>query len=110
MAKLSDFKEGAPYDAPYVEIESIMGKPFKLKDCQYFENAKGPGVHALIDLNGDELRICSHGVSVTDTLRNPELIASLKAEGPIDCKFVRVKSKTNNGREVLKIVDASEDA
>lgn len=106
MAKISDFDTTAPYEAEYIDINEIIGKPIIIKDVSPFENNKGKGVHALIECGGNEWRICTHGVVVVDSLGRAEVLEALKSGETIECKFVKVPSKTNNGREVLKLEDA----
>lgn len=109
MAKLADFYNDSPYSADYIDIESILGKTVTLIHTQGFENAKGKGVHALISIDGEERRICTHGISLTDTLTKAEIQDALEKGDYFVVKFVKVKSKTS-GNPVLKVIDAEEDA
>ena len=105
MAKISEFSTTAPYEAEYIEVNDILGKPIKILGVTVFSNNKGPGAYALIELDGKQYRICTHGVVVVDSLGRAEVLKALEAGEVIECKFVKVPSKTNNGREVLKLED-----
>lgn len=105
MAKISDIVMTSPYTAEYIEINDLIGKPIEIVDITPFENNKGKGVHALITLDGKEYRICTHGVVLTDKLSRAEIIAAVKEE-PIECKIVKVASRTDKSRQVLKLEDA----
>ena len=105
MAKISDFDTTAPYEAEYIDINEIIGKPIIIKDVSPFENNKGKGVHALIECGGNEWRICTHGVVLVDRLSRTEILEALKTES-IECKIVRVASGSDKSRQVLKLEDA----
>lgn len=105
MAKISDFETSAPYEAEYIDINEIIGKPISIKDVSPFENNKGKGIHALIECDGNEYRICTHGVVLVDRLTRAEVLEALKTES-IECKIVKVASGTDKSRQVLKLEDA----
>ena len=107
MAKISDFKAGNPFpDAEYVELMQILDKPLTIRGIMPFSNKKGDGVHILvIDGDGDELRICTHGGAITDMLSNDELIAVAESEGIGPMKFVKRKSETS-GNVYIAMEDA----
>lgn len=110
MAKISAFKNTNPYpDADFVEVESILGKPIKVKGVEYFENEKGPGIHILADMDGDEIRICSHGVALVDQFNRTEIYDCLK-DDVIEGKFIKITSSKNKDRKVLKFVDPEDSA
>lgn len=109
MAKISEFSESAPYDAPYVDLNSIIGKNVIVEDMTPFENAKGKGVHLLCTIDGQECRICSHGVAVVDTFVREEIASLLDAGDTIECRFIKATSKTNPTRTVIKVVDPTEE-
>ena len=105
MAKISEFSTTAPYEAEYIEVNDILGKPIKILGVTVFSNNKGPGAHALIELDGKQYRICTHGVVLTDRLSRAEVLDALKTES-IECKIVKVSSSTDKTRQVLKLEDA----
>ena len=105
MAKISDFETTSPYEAEYIEVDDIIGKPIIIHDVTPFENNKGKGIHALIECDGKEWRICTHGVVLTDKLSRTEILEALKTEN-IECKIVKVASSTDKTRQVLKLEDA----
>ena len=106
MAKISDFETTSPYEAEYIEVDEIVGKPIIIKDVTPFENNKGKGVHVLVVLDGKEYRICTHGVVLTDRLSRAEILEALKGGESIECKIVKVSSSTDKTRQVLKLEDA----
>lgn len=105
MAKISDFETTSPYEAEYIEIDELIGKPIIIHDVTPFENNRGKGIHALIELDGKEFRICTHGIVLTDRLSRAEVLEALKTES-IECKIVKVSSSTDKTRQVLKLEDA----
>lgn len=105
MAKISDFETTSPYEAEYIEIDELIGKPIIIRDVTPFENNRGKGIHALIELDGKEFRICTHGIVLTDRLSRAEILEALKTES-IECKIVKVSSSTDKTRQVLKLEDA----
>jgi len=110
MAKISDFKPTNPYpDAEYAELDSILDKQITLIDAEVFENKKGKGAHILAQIDGKEIRLCTHAVAIADLLAKEELQNALKSGDYIVCKFVKVKSESNPERQVIKLVDV-EDA
>lgn len=105
MAKISDFDTTAPYEAEYIDINEIIGKAISIIDVTPFENNKGKGIHALIECEGKEYRLCTHGIVLVDRLTRTEVLDTLKTER-IDCKIVRVASGSDKSRQVLKLEDA----
>lgn len=106
MAKISDFATTAPYDAEYLDVNAIIGKPITIMDVTVFENAKGKGVHILIQLDGKEYRLCTHGVAIVDTLGREEIGKALDEGDYITCKIVKVASQRDKSRQVLRLEDA----
>lgn len=106
MSKISEVKQTNPFpDLEYQEIESVLGKPLEILEAVSFENKNGPGVHIRARMDGKEVRFCTHGVAICDTLGRPEVLETLKEES-IECKFVKEKSTKDPRKEVLKLVDA----
>ena len=109
MAKISDFNTTNPFpEAEYVEVDSILNKPIVILAVAGFENHKGPGVHILAKIDGKECRLCSHGVSICDTLDRSEIKETLESGETIECKFIKQQSKRNPENKVLKLVDVED--
>ena len=109
MAKISDFKATNPFpDADFVEIDSILNEPISILAVAAFENHKGPGVHILAKLGDDEIRLCSHGVAICDTLDRSEIKEVLENGETIECRFVKEASKKDPTKKVLKLVDVED--
>lgn len=109
MARISEVKGSNPFpDVDFIEIDSILNEPIEILKVETFENLKGPGIHILLSYKGREFRACSHGVAICDLLGRQEVKEHLEGGETIECKFVKVASKTNTANKVLKLVDVDE--
>lgn len=66
---IGDLLAQNPFDGveqdQHIQIDEMLDKEFMILDIESFENAKGPGVYVLIDLDGEERYICTHAISLT---------------------------------------------
>ena len=93
---LGDLITNTPYpDAAYRELDAVKDRPIYIMGAVAFENQKGKGVHILArEPNGDEFRLCTHSVAITNQLTNPKVQEVFEKGGAVKATIVHKKSST----------------
>ena len=107
MAKWSEIKgyeKGEPFfeDCTYVDVRTILNREVSVLDIKAFENDKGPGVAAKIDVGEDEcVYICTHSIGIVKTLTSDDFANALSdalASGSTIDITIREGKSTKTGK------------
>lgn len=94
MANWSEIKTTTEFypDYPFLDIKQLVGKTFDVVEATAFENEKGPGVAAVISLDGEGYKMVTHSVGITKTIGSDGFMEAL-VEEPVTVTLKEGKSK-----------------
>ncbi len=89
MANWNDIKKNSTAgfydDYVFIDISELVDRIFDVLEVTEFDNEKGMGVAAVIDLGGDKRKMVTHSIGVTKTLTSPEFMEALEHEEVTVC-------------------------
>ena len=93
----------APFEEEYgvgsddfISIDEILGTPFNIPQVKEFNNDKGDGVFALINVNGELRYITTHSIGLVGMMSNETLKQMLDEGKQVSATIVKRKSKTSD--------------
>lgn len=105
VISISELTQSRPFDeeSEYITLDEVLDKALILKDVKEFENDKGPGVFALLAVDGETRHICTHSMGLVSKLSCDEVTTALAMGQDISCRIIQRKS-TKSDRMVYDIV------
>lgn len=97
MANWKDIKtqcttEGFYTGFEFIDIKELVNKTFDITELTPFENDKGPGVAAIIEIDGKPRKMVTHSIGVVKTLDSDSFNEAL-AEEKVTVTLKEGKSK-----------------
>ena len=80
----------------YIAIDDILGKRFAICAVKAFENDKGKGAYALVQVDGEFRYICTHSVGLVGKLTDDKVMETLDRGNAVDATIIKRKSKTSD--------------
>lgn len=75
---IADLLSTNPFDGveqdQHITLEDMLDREFLIMDIRPFESGKkGPGVYALLNIEGDVRYICTHSIGLTEKLKQLQM-------------------------------------